>query len=253
MNEQCLEKDWQLFKRRIGDWQEKYIAKLLNEYSTLINDDKKNPSEKFWELNERINSDKDKCVVICRRSRSELYNNIYHLYCEGAITDSDLDGFSEDILNYVYGMNKLKLDLEGAPKMYMLSTGDMLTGNANGGNYKGDITFLENRVSLTIETARKSTNADRQVEIMEKIISNAEKFDEDARKSLYSTISLQIKDIKESSQQLIDDMVLKSIVITSQNEFSFSYQSETILPSLRVSANGTIEKGFSLTTIHAYK
>ena len=44
-------KDWKLFRERLSGWQENYME-------SLVNDDKKSASEKFWELEKRIKEDK---------------------------------------------------------------------------------------------------------------------------------------------------------------------------------------------------
>ena len=55
------------------------------------------PSEKFWELEKRINSDKKCAGVYVVRSRSRLFENILNLAAEKAITMEDLEGFSDEI------------------------------------------------------------------------------------------------------------------------------------------------------------
>lgn len=94
------ETDWKLYRSRIGDWQEAFVGKLLDEYSAIINDEKL-PSERFWELHDRIKEDSTKTGVIARNARSSVISNIVHLLQEGAITDEDLDGFSDELVERV--------------------------------------------------------------------------------------------------------------------------------------------------------
>lgn len=89
------EKDWKLFRSRIGTWQENYMNKLNNEYIELLSQDK-NPSEKFWELEKRIKNDKRRPGVIITMSRSALLTNILDLLQDEVISMDDLDGFSEN-------------------------------------------------------------------------------------------------------------------------------------------------------------
>ncbi len=97
MNNQGLnEKDWQLFRNKIGDWQEAYMDKLNKEYVELLNSNMR-ASEKFWKLEERINKDKHSVGVIAKMSRSNLYSNLIGLLNDGVITLNDLDGFSKDL------------------------------------------------------------------------------------------------------------------------------------------------------------
>ncbi|MBO5318915.1 MAG: multidrug transporter [Ruminococcus sp.] len=94
------ETDWKLYRSRIGDWQEAFMEKLINEYMAIIND-KKLPSERFWELHDKIKEDSTKTGVIARNARSSMIHNILNLLQEGAITDKDLDGFSNDLIERV--------------------------------------------------------------------------------------------------------------------------------------------------------
>ena len=41
-----MEKDWKLFRKKLGSWQEAYMDKLNKEYIDLLNGDGR-PSEKF--------------------------------------------------------------------------------------------------------------------------------------------------------------------------------------------------------------
>ena len=45
-----------LFQKKVPDWQEAYIEKLLKEYINLL-EEPKLPSIKFWKLKERISND----------------------------------------------------------------------------------------------------------------------------------------------------------------------------------------------------
>lgn len=90
------EKDWKLFKKMIPLWQENFMKKLLEEYKEILQKDAL-PSERFWELEKRINSDKKCAGVYIVRSRSRMFENILNLAAEKAITIEDLEGFSDDI------------------------------------------------------------------------------------------------------------------------------------------------------------
>ena len=90
------ESDWKLYKSKVGDWQEGYMAKLCKEYIALLSSDKL-PSERFWELEKRIREDKRDTGVVVTNSRSKLIDNILDLLREGAITLDDLSDFSEEL------------------------------------------------------------------------------------------------------------------------------------------------------------
>ena len=90
------EKDWKLFRSKIGEWQENYMDKLNKSYIELLQGDG-NPSEKFRELEKRIRADKKKTGVRAEISRSELICNILSLLHEGAISVDDLEEFSDEL------------------------------------------------------------------------------------------------------------------------------------------------------------
>lgn len=71
------------------------MDKLEQEYIKLLKSDA-NPSEKFWELSERIKIDKKKVGVRAEMRRSNM-DNIISLINEGAIELADLGGFSEEL------------------------------------------------------------------------------------------------------------------------------------------------------------
>ena len=90
------EKDWKIFRSKIAGWQEAYMNKLNKENSKILSGEG-NPSDKFWELEKRINEDKKDCGVCCKMSRSNQFYIMMSLLNEGAITMEDLEDFSDDL------------------------------------------------------------------------------------------------------------------------------------------------------------
>ena len=90
------ENDWKLFRKLLPIWQENCMKKLLEEYKEILQKDAL-PSEKFWELEKRINSDKKSVGVSTVMKRSCMFENILNLAAEKTITIEDLEGFSDDI------------------------------------------------------------------------------------------------------------------------------------------------------------
>lgn len=101
MEQIITESDWKLFRSRISDWQERFMGKLVCEYTDLLTDASKLSSDKFWELERRIKGDKKLKGVTCEMSRSTMIYNLMDLYHEGAIDDSDLDGFNDELVRRV--------------------------------------------------------------------------------------------------------------------------------------------------------
>lgn len=90
------ETDWNLFRDKIGVWQENYIDKLNKEYIDILSGNS-NPSEKFWELEKRINNDKKHPGVVIQVRRSTMIYNMATLLRDGVITKDDLVEFSDKL------------------------------------------------------------------------------------------------------------------------------------------------------------
>ena len=89
--------DWKLFREKIGDWQENYMQCLEQEYISLLSDDGKLASDKFWELEKRIKKDKKSSGVILQMSKSEAIWNIAYMIKLKVIALEDLEDFSDNL------------------------------------------------------------------------------------------------------------------------------------------------------------
>ena len=89
--------DWKLFREKIGDWQENYMERLEQEYISLLSDDGKLASDKFWELEKRIKKDKKSPGVILKMSKSEAIWNIVYMIRLKVIVLEDLEDFSDNL------------------------------------------------------------------------------------------------------------------------------------------------------------
>lgn len=93
---QISERDWKIFRKKIPDWQERYMERLEIEYIALLQNEK-NASTKFWEMEKRIKQDKKSLGVIIDMRRSTAINNIVSLVLDEVISLDDLEEFSEDL------------------------------------------------------------------------------------------------------------------------------------------------------------
>lgn len=90
------ESDWKLFRKRLPEWQERHMGKLVREYAGIL----AGPdlaSDKFWTLEKRIRKDKKHVGVVAEMSRSEMFFNLLELLRDGVITLEELDGFSDEL------------------------------------------------------------------------------------------------------------------------------------------------------------
>ncbi len=93
-------KDWILFKKRLPEWQERHIGRLIREYVKILNGSEL-PSEKFWALEKRIRTDKKKPGVLAKVQKSKMFMDILSLLYDETITVDDLTGFSDDFTDTV--------------------------------------------------------------------------------------------------------------------------------------------------------
>ncbi len=92
--------DWQLFREKLPEWQENYMDRLIQEYVFLLNEEKAS-SEKFWELEKRINSDKRSPGVSVQYRKSDVLSILLGLIRDGVICFDDLIQFSDDLRDTV--------------------------------------------------------------------------------------------------------------------------------------------------------
>ena len=93
--------DWKLFCKKLPDWQERYIERLIRKYVKLLDDDTKLPSEKFWKLNKQIEIDKRHPGVITDIRKSEAIWSIISLIRLKVISLDDLLDFSGELQNQI--------------------------------------------------------------------------------------------------------------------------------------------------------
>ncbi len=91
------EKDWKVFRKKIGGWQRAYMDKLNKEYIALLQDETKTPEDKFWALEDRILMDKRRPGVVIEMRRSRFYFNLVGLVNDHVIEMEDLEEFSDEV------------------------------------------------------------------------------------------------------------------------------------------------------------
>lgn len=92
--------DWNLYKAKLPIWQEEYMARLNEEYIQILKREG-SPSEKFWELNKRIQKDKKNAGVIVELDRKMAIKTIVDLLNDKIITMDDLKDFSSELKDAV--------------------------------------------------------------------------------------------------------------------------------------------------------
>ena len=92
---QVNEQDWKLFRKKLPLWQEAYMGRLTQEYLNLLSGEGL-ASDKFWELEKRIRTDRKSVGVVADMRRSQMHANLISLLVNEIIREEDLEGFSEE-------------------------------------------------------------------------------------------------------------------------------------------------------------
>ena len=86
--------DWNRFQEKVPEWQEAYMDRLSREYIEILSQDRK-ASERFRELEERVRKDKRSPGVSIALNKGEMLSDTVSLIRCGAVSEADLEGFSE--------------------------------------------------------------------------------------------------------------------------------------------------------------
>ena len=92
--------DWKIYRSLLPEWQERYMAKLNQEYIDILNEDN-NPSANFWKLEKRIYQDRKSPGVVITVSRSEFFIDIMSLMRANVISREDLNDFSKEVTDWI--------------------------------------------------------------------------------------------------------------------------------------------------------
>ena len=92
--------DWKLFQDRLRLWQENYMQRLIEEYVKMLQGPE-NASSKFWQLDRKLKSDRLNPGVSLVLDKQEVINDLVNMVKIGVIAISDLEGFSEELINEV--------------------------------------------------------------------------------------------------------------------------------------------------------
>lgn len=92
--------NWKLYRKLLLKWQERYMAKLNQEYIDILNEDN-NSSANFWKLEKRIYQDRKSPGVVITVSHSEFFIDIMSLMRANVISREDLNDFSKDVTDWI--------------------------------------------------------------------------------------------------------------------------------------------------------
>lgn len=102
--------DWKLLRTKIAEWQERYMAQLIQQYIQLLSDESRTPSDRFWDLEKQVkNAKKHPGVLICLEKANAVYD-IVSLIQLGVISFEDLADFSDGLKECVQRILSLHMN-----------------------------------------------------------------------------------------------------------------------------------------------
>jgi len=98
MTEDSLESDWQIYKKRVPEWRERYLAQKNEEIVAALSNIDKTPTEQFWDAKHVIEGEA-KILTDCLdpHSRSNMFLSLLLMIRYELIEESDLNEFSEEL------------------------------------------------------------------------------------------------------------------------------------------------------------
>ena len=98
-HDQPSESDWKKFRAIVPELRERYLRERNSELRAILQDESLTPTNQFWAASDRIEEIR-KILRSCLdgHSRSKMMNFLAIMYRHQMLTESDLDGFSEEIL-----------------------------------------------------------------------------------------------------------------------------------------------------------
>jgi hypothetical protein len=98
MNDKPLESDWKIFRARVPEWRERYLARRTREIASLLTDESKTPTERFREAEQRIGEEaKLLGDLLDGHSRSKMFWVLFAMHRQSFIGDADLEEFSAEL------------------------------------------------------------------------------------------------------------------------------------------------------------
>ena len=97
MEAEISKADWKLLRVKIAEWQERYMAHLIQEYMQLLSDETQNPSDRFWALEKKVKNDRRHPGVLIRLQKSNAIYDMVSLIRLGVISFEDLADFSDNL------------------------------------------------------------------------------------------------------------------------------------------------------------
>lgn len=95
--------DWKTFQASLPDFRERYLAERNKTFIAILNDDKRTPTEQFWDAYDAMKK-QDKILRDCLDgySKSDMDLHILLMLRHGLMKEDDLNAFSDELREWVH-------------------------------------------------------------------------------------------------------------------------------------------------------
>ncbi|MCG2590758.1 hypothetical protein [Rhodohalobacter sulfatireducens] len=95
-------RDWKIFRDMLPELRERYLAERNQTFITLLKSDERTPTEQFWDTLEAMKKEA-KILQDCLNgyTKSNMDMRILLMLRHGLMKEEDLDGFSEELREWV--------------------------------------------------------------------------------------------------------------------------------------------------------
>lgn len=99
---QFQESDWQVYRKRIAEWRDRYLARRNAKFRAILSDQARTPTEQFWDAKEEMDKEAHRLEEsLGRFARSQMTLNLLAMYQRGMIDDADLAEFSQELRDWI--------------------------------------------------------------------------------------------------------------------------------------------------------
>jgi hypothetical protein len=107
------ESDWKIFRKRVPEWRERYLARKNREIMDILDHGGATPTDRFWAAEHRIRSEA-KILYKCLdgHSRSKMLSYLLLMYGHQLIAEADVAEFSEELRDILATPFGIVVDVE---------------------------------------------------------------------------------------------------------------------------------------------
>jgi len=106
MYDKPRERDWKVYSKSVAVWRDRYLEAKTKEIAAGLADSTHNPTERFWQAQERI-AQEAQILVDCLddHARSKMRLHLMLMLRHGMIRETDLADFTQELRDDVLAVS----------------------------------------------------------------------------------------------------------------------------------------------------